>query len=132
MNYRYSKTQPVYDSKKTKKESKPVFTCNRDIRDDFIKKFGKKEFERVCLEDERMNKLQDIPVPTEYSWLFEQFINIWYNTERDFNGNVIFTPRTILDYEQFIGISFSYKERKLLLSMKTWAQTAIVEVERDK
>ena len=105
-----------------------MYTCHKEERDSFISKFGEKEFERVCVEDKTWAKLQDIEIPPEYSWLFEQFLNMWWSCERDFNGNVIFRPKDILDYEIFIGIQFTYKERGLLLQMKYWAAETVYEV----
>lgn len=109
-----------------------VYTSKRETRDAFIKKFSQEEFERVCKEDPSWEKLKDIPIPPQYSWIFEQFIIMWYNCEHDFNGNVIFTVRTILDYEKFIGINFTIKERRLLLDMKSSAFKGINECESSK
>ena len=76
--------------------------------------------------------LKEIPIPEQYSWLFSQFLEMWGFAERDFNGNVIFGPRDILEYELFIGVNFSYRERKLFLLMKYAAQSAIHEINDKK
>lgn len=128
MNHKYAEKKPVYNSKKSKKENKLTYVCNKTKRDDFIKKFGELEFEKISEEDSEWGALRDIPIPEQYSWLFSQFLEIWGSCERDFNGNVILGPRDILEYELFIGVQFTYRERKLLILMKLAAQSAIFEI----
>ncbi|MBO7715784.1 MAG: hypothetical protein J6S85_19635 [Methanobrevibacter sp.] len=105
--------------------------CHRDERDSFIKKFGQQEFEEVCKIDENMSRLQDKPIPACFRWLFEHFLTIFYSCEIDINGNRIFRPVDIKDYCETFGIEMSYKERHLLLEMKSWAGETIVELEEN-
>lgn len=93
----------------------------------FIKKFGKERFLEVCKRDERYKKLQEIPVPPEYSWIFKHFMQIWQNAEHDMMGNVIFTFRTINEYVECMKVPLSVLDKKQLFKMKSWALETIAE-----
>lgn len=124
-------TSPVLNGKKDKPEKKSTRTCHREERDSFIDKFGQKEFDEVCEIDEHYAKLKDIPIPACFRWLFEHFLTIFYSCEIDINGNRIFRPVDIKDYCETFGIEMSYKERHLLLQMKSWAGETIVGLEEN-
>ncbi len=129
MNTPYEKKKPVIKAK-GKKETKVIYVRKIEKRDDFIKKFGQKEFQRLCQKDEKWAELQDIPVPKMFRWLFKQFLSIRQNCEWDFNGNMIFTPRVILDYMECLGIDFTYRERQTLLAMHQWAEETVRQVRK--
>lgn len=103
---------------------------NIDKRVDFVKKFGQEKFDKICTEDKTWANLKDIPVPNLFKWLFSQFLSIRQSCEYDFNGNIIFTPRTIIDYSECLGIEFSYREKQTLLAMNIWAEEKVREVRK--
>jgi len=105
---------------------------NVDKREDFVKKFGKKRFLEVCKKDPTFKKLQEIPCPPEYSWIFNHFMTIWQNAEYDMMGNVIFTYRTINDYVECMKVPLTVMDKKELFKMKTWAMNAISELKEEK
>jgi hypothetical protein len=117
-----------YDTKAKKKVTKKKFTSNYEKRTDFIKKMGEEAFEKVSSVDKKWKKLRDIPIPDGYAWIWNVFLQIWMMCERDFNGNIIFTPRTILDYEQCFGVNLSILDRHLLVKMKDWASEIVYEL----
>lgn len=127
---RYEKKRPVVDKKGVKKE-KSVYTCKLDKREDFIKKFGQAEFDRICLTDKHWEELKDIPIPKGFNWLFGQFIAIRNYCVYDFNGNIIFTPRQILDYSECLGIEFTFRERQTLLAMNSWAEEIVSKIRKE-
>lgn len=129
MNTGYiEKTQTL---KNGKAEKKNKIVRKRDKRDDFIKKFGEKEFDKIAQADEQWNELKDLPFPKGTVWLFNHFYNIWVHCEVNFNGDYLYTPKTILEYETFTGVSFSLKERSLLLKMGDWARSSINKVKTE-
>lgn len=113
---------------------------NVDKREDFIKKFGgkdrklgEKKFLEVCEKDPTFKKLQEIPCPSEYAWIFKHFMNIWQNAEYDMMGNIIFTYRTINEYVECMKAPLTVADKKELFKMKVWALNTISELkEKDK
>ena len=106
--------------------------CNIDERDDFIRKFGKDRFLEVCKIDPKFDRLQDIPVPEDCLWLWSHFLTLFYSCAIDMNGNRILRPVDILDYCECFGINMTYRERRLMLSMKHWACSVIYQLENSK
>ena len=94
---------------------------NRDKREDFIKAHGEDDFERISKLDPKWKQLENLTLPIKFSWIWSQFIQIWGTCEHDFNGNVIFTPRAVLDYCECFKVSMTVYERRLLFRMKSWA-----------
>lgn len=121
-----------YNSKTGKKETKKKYTSNYEKRTDFIKKMGEEAFEKVSSVDSKWKKLRDIPVPDGFMWIWGVFLQMWRMCERDFNGNIIFTPRTILDYEQCFGVNFTILDRQLLIKMKEWANEIVFELKNSE
>lgn len=115
-----------------KNEEKTEWTSGAEKRQDFINKFGEKKFQEVAKKDKRYAELEFIPFPECYTWLVNQFFNIWKNCEVDMMGNKIFTPRQILDYCECFGTPMTYRERKMIMKMKEWAEEAIAELKREK
>ena len=113
---------------------------NVDKREDFIKKFGgkdrklgEKKFLEVCEKDPTFKKLQEIPCPSEYAWIFKHLMNIWQNAEYDMMGNIIFTYRTINEYVECMKAPLTVADKKELFKMKVWALNTISELkEKDK
>lgn len=103
---------------------------NKKTRDDFVKAYGKEAFDKVCGEDSNWAKLKEEPIPSGYNWLFRHFLSMYFHCEADFNGNMVFIPRSILDYEKCFGVEFSYRERVLLLSMGDWAANEIYKLNK--
>lgn len=81
--------------------------------------------------DKKYEKLQDIPIPSQYRWIWKHFLNIWYECEHDFNGNIIFNYRTINDYVECMQVPLNVLDKKLLLKMKHWANEVVYDL-RDK
>lgn len=117
-----------FDTKQNKKVTKKKRKTKAEERTAFISKYGEDAFNKVASVDNKWKKLKDIPIPDGYSWIWDNFLQIWRFCEVDFNGNIIFTPRVILDYEQCFGVSFSILERQLLMKMKSWANEIIYEI----
>ena len=108
---------------------------NVEKRENFIKKFGgkdrtlgEKKFLEVCKIDPTFKKLQDIPPPPQYKWIFRQFLQIWQGCECDMMGNVILTFRTINDYVECMKVPLTVEDKKCILKMKAWAMNTIAEM----
>jgi len=83
---------------------------------------GLKEFEYVCKLDEKWAKMKDIDFPLGYIWISNHFHKMRkYSAIDGMNGSHIFTTRTILDYQECLGVSFTYYEADLLLKMYEWS-----------
>lgn len=82
--------------------------------------------------DERYKKLENIPLPDGYSWLWSVFLDIWRNCERDMAGNVVLTTRSLIDYENCFEVDLGIYNKRLLIKMKNWAQEAIYKVESEE
>lgn len=83
------------------------------------------KFRKAQRLDKKFAKLEYLELPKCYKWIWEQFYAIWSSAEHDMSGNVVITPRTILDYEECFGISFTVAERKLIFRMKSYTIAAI-------
>lgn len=99
-------------------------------RDKFVKSFGEEKFEKLTQTDKRFSRYREPPIPLGCNWIWEHFLDIWYNAERDFNGNVIFTPQTINEYEKCFGTKFSFVEKKLMFKMKMWINETIADLNK--
>lgn len=95
------------------------------------KKKALEEFDKLCKQDKDKEKLKDIPIPSEYEWIWKHFLNIWYQCEYDMVGNVIFTYRTVNDYVECMKVPLTVLDKKCLFKMKSWAIEAVSEV-KDK
>lgn len=125
--------------KNGKKTEITVSERNVDIRENFIKRYGKdkkrgeEEFFKLGEQDEKWKKLREIPCPPEYSWIYRHFMQIWQHAEYDMCGNVIFTYRTINDYVECFKVPLTVEDKKMLFKMKGWAMGVISELkEKDK
>lgn len=78
-----------------------------------------------------MAMLKDIPLPSDYTWLFSHFLMIWQNCEYDLSGTKVFHFRDITDYEKVFGVSFTYHERRMIVKMKNWAFEIIAEFQKE-
>lgn len=132
MNTPYSVKKPVM--KKGKQETKTEWVRNSDKKKDFIEKFGEQKFHQVALKDpDKWGKFEEPEFPKRFQWIWFQFLNIWKTCEHDFNGNVIFTPRVILDYCECFCVTLTVNEKHLLFRMKTWAEDVIYSLkEKDE
>lgn len=81
--------------------------------------------------DEKYKKLQDIPIPDKYQWIWKHFLLIWKECEYDMVGNIIFTYRTVNDYVECMKVPLTVDDKKCLFKMKDWALEIVHEV-RDK
>ena len=134
MNTPYSVDKKVM--KKGKETTSTEWVCNADKKKKFMKGFNLKteeEFIKKIMNDPNMMKLVDIEIPQRFTWIWFQFLDIWRTCQRDFNGNVILTPRQILDYAECFKVNFSTYEKHLIFRMKTWAEDTIYSLrEKDK
>ena len=48
------------------------------------------------------------------------------------SGNVIFTYRTIMDYEECMKVPFRVCDKELLMKIKAWACNQIAEMREEK
>lgn len=131
--------------KKGKEVTETEWVRNITQREDFIKTKGgvdkdgnvidyQKGYEAFMLiseVDKKWNKLRDIPIPEEYSWIWGHFLNIWNGCTYDFNGNVIFTFQTINEYVQCMKVPLSVEDKKELFRIRTWAVNVISELEKE-
>jgi hypothetical protein len=108
-----------------------VWKTKLDERNDFIKKFGESEFNKICQTDEKFAKLKDLDFPKGCSWLFNHFYSIWKDCECDINGNKIFTPKQIMDYCLCFGIQMTFRERQEIMMIKEWAFEGISKVKAE-
>lgn len=134
MNTPYSKKKKVME--KGKEVTKTEYVRNSDKKKDFMEKFGLKtetDFARRVEKDKNWSQFIDMELPSRYSWIWFNFLDIWRTCERDFNGNVVLTPRVILDYCECFKVSFSVVEKHLLFRIKLWAEDEIYSLkEKDK
>lgn len=122
------KTEKVVKGKKT---TDYEYRRNIDKRIKFVETQGQEAFDRVAAIDENYAKLKDLPCPSECLWIWEHFMNIWNECERDFNGNVILTYGTILDYMECMAVPLNVAERTMVMKMKHWAVSEIAQL-KDK
>lgn len=125
--------------KKGKEIEVTEYVRNADTREDFINKFGGGDYQKgyeaflkVCLKDKKWEKLKDISIPEQYEWIFSHFLNIWQGCEWSFSGSIIFSFRTIEEYESCMKVPLRVCDKKLLLKMKAWACNQIAEMEEEK
>lgn len=134
MNTPYAVKKKVM--KKGKEVTETVYERKSDKKKDFMKNFGmnsEKDFALRVSKDKTWSKCIDKPLPSRYSWIWFNFLDIWRTCERDFNGNVVLTPRVILDYCECFKVSFSVFEKHLLFRIKLWAEDEIYSLkEKDK
>lgn len=117
-------------SKDGKTETKTDYVRNCDSRDKYIKAKGMDAFLALGEKDEKWKELRDIPVPTRFEWLFDKFLQIWANSEKDISGNVIFTYRTINEYVECMKVPLTVDDKRMLLKMKGWAAAKIYDMEK--
>ncbi len=134
MNTPYSVDKKVLKDKK--ETTKTEWVCNADKKKKFMKDFKLKteeEFIKKIMNDKTMMKLCDMELPQRFTWIWFQFLDMWRTCQRDFNGNVILTPRQIIDYAECFKVSFSVYEKHLIFRMKAWAEDTIYSLrEKDK
>lgn len=80
--------------------------------------------------DSHYKKFKEYPIPDGCKWIFSHFLAIWSNCTRDFNGNVQFGFRSIMDYMECMGVQFTVFERKLLVKMKDWVNETIYSMSK--
>lgn len=115
-----------------KKETKFVSFCHKEERDKFIKQFGEEEFNLMTQTDERYKNLESVPIPEGYDWVWSIFLDIWRNCERDMAGNVIFTTRSLIDYEECYETKIGVYNKRILMKMKQWALETICSLEKEE
>jgi len=132
MNTPYSVKKTVM--KKGKQETETEWVRNADKKKDFIEKFGEEKFKSVALKDpKKWGKFVTPELPKRFEWIWLTFLDIWRTCSRDFNGNVVLTPRTILDYAECFSLTLTVFEKHLIFRIKSWAEDTIYSLkEKDK
>lgn len=132
MNTPYSVKKTVM--KKGKQETETEWVRNADKKKDFIEKFGEEKFKSVALKDpEKWGKFVTPELPKRFEWIWLTFLDIWRTCSRDFNGNIVLTPRTILDYAECFNLTLTVFEKHLIFRIKSWAEDTIYSLkEKDK
>ena len=122
-----------FNRKTNKNEKQSIYETNIEKRERFIAQCGEKTFyEKIAVKGSLWEKYKDIPVPRCFRWLFDKFLDIWYNSGYDFNGNVIFTYESVNEYETCMKVHFTIYEKRLLFQMKYWAMAIIKSFEKEK
>lgn len=126
MNTPYSVKRKVM--KNGKEETKNEYVRNSDRKKKFMEGFGmktEKEFaDRVSM-DKSWSKFIQPELPHRFIWIWLKFIDIWRTCAHDFNGNVILTPRVIMDYCECFKVTLTVFEKHLIFRMKVWAEDEI-------
>lgn len=100
-------------------------------RKKFIEQFGIERFDKETGPGKTFEKFVDIPIPNQYSYIWEHFIYIWSQSDYDMNGNKIFTFGTVKEYQDLFGYDFSPNEIKLFFKMKNWAVEIVSELNKN-
>lgn len=127
----YRKKKTVINGKNGKKSDEYEWTSHYAEKKEFEARFGKERLEQMIKTQERFKQYREPDIPEGYRWLFQKFMDIWSHCGIDFNGNVIYSFDTVLDYEKFSGIVFTYFERRVLLKMGDWAHAALAKLRKD-
>lgn len=129
MNTRYSVKKKV---KKAGKEiTETEWRCNSDKKREYMTTYHlktDKEFADKVKGYENWSKFISPPLPSRFQWIWLHFLDIWRTCSRDFNGNVIMTPRTLIDYCECFKVFFTVQEKHLLFRIKNWAEDAMYQV----
>lgn len=129
MNTPYSVKREV--TKNGKKSIETEWVKNSDKKTDFISKFGEEKFEKAAKLDEKWAKFVTPDLPTRFNWIWLVFLDIWRTCARDFNGNVILTPKVITEYTECFLINLSVYEKHLIFRLKAWAEDTIYELRKE-
>lgn len=129
MNTPYSVKKPTV-KKNGEKSERTEWVCNSDKVKDFIAKFGKERFDTVSKTDENWKKFVPPEFPTRFTWIWYKFLDIWRTCGHDFNGNIILTPRVLMDYCECFMISLTVEEKRLIFRMKAWAEDTIYKLRK--
>lgn len=126
MNTPYPVKKEVLKNKK--KTTETVYERNSDKKKKFM------ESHRITTEEEFAEKVRefgnwvdfiDPPFPRRFQWIWLHFLDIWRTCEHDFNGNIVLTPRVLIDYCECFKVSLTVQEKHLIFRMKSWAEDEI-------
>lgn len=126
MNTPYPVKKEVLKNKK--KTTETVYERNSDKKKKFM------ESHRITTEEKFAEKVRefgnwvdfiDPPFPSRFQWIWLHFLDIWRTCEHDFNGNIVLTPRVLLDYCECFKVSLTVQEKHLIFRMKSWAEDEI-------
>ncbi len=111
--------------KKGKEISKTEWVRNSDKKKKFMDSFGMKteaDFVSRIGGDKNWSKFVEPSFPPRFAWLWLTFLDIWRTCQRDFNGNVVLTPRVLTDYCECFLVSLTVQEKHLIFKIKSWAE----------
>ena len=136
MNTPYSVKKEVM--RKGKKTTETKYERNSDKKKKFMEGFGLKtesDFAKKVSLDKNWSRFVSPTLPSRFLWIWLHFLDIWRTCEHDFNGNIVLTPRVLLDYCECFKVTLTVFERHLIFRMKSWAEDeiyALKEKDRDK
>ena len=131
MNSPYPVTKKIL--KKGKEVSETEYVRNADKKKKFMESFHLKtedDFIRKVSMDKNWKKFIAPEFPKRYSWLWFTFLDLWRTCGHDFNGNVILTPGTLMDYCRCFLVNLSVYEKHLVFRMKGWAEDEIYSLKK--
>lgn len=100
-------------------------------RDNFIEQFGIDKFDKETQPGRTFEKYVDIPIPKQYQYVWDHFMDMWSLSEIDINGNRRFTFGTVKEYQDLFGYDFSIADKKMFFKIKNWALETIYELTED-
>lgn len=130
MTTSYPDSKLVYNPKTQKKETKTEWKTHLEERNEFIERFGEEEFNKIAKSDENWAKLQFLPIPAPFNWLFGHFQRMYRYAPGDGWGGKIFGPAEINEYCKCFKVDFNIEEKHLLLQIKDWAVETIAELRK--
>lgn len=123
---------PYSVKKKVKKNGKENTETEYERHSDKKKKFM--DSHKITTEAEFAEKVRGFgnwedfivpPFPKRFQWIWLTFLDIWRTCEHDFNGNIVLTPRVLLDYCECFMVSLSVYEKHMIFRIKSWAEDEI-------
>ena len=134
MNTPYAVKKKVM--KKKKETTETEWVRNSDKKKKFMDGFDIKteaDFVKRVGMDKNWSRFIAPELPSRFVWIWLKFLDIWRTCGHDFNGGVVLTPRTLLDYCECFCVTLSVFEKHLIFRMKSWAEDEIYSLrEKDK
>ena len=134
MNSPYSVKKKVM--KKGKETTETEYVRNSDKKKKFMDGFKIKteaEFAARVGMDKNWSKFIAPALPSRFHWIWLHFLDIWRTCEHDFNGNIVLTPRVLMDYCECFKVTLTVYEKHMVFRMKSWAEDEMYALkEKDK
>ena len=120
---------------KGKESTTTEWRSNSDRKKEYMETYHLKteaEYAERTRNFENWSRFIEPSFPSRFQWIWFQFLDIWRTCSRDFNGNVVFTPRVLIDYCECFKVSLTVYEKRLLFRIKTWAEDEIYKLREKK